>query len=309
VDPVVGMLRRALRPARQRARRVRLYARPLRPPLDPPDRVAAYSLVPEDESYITGNGIARRCRHVLNYDVPAVNEDVENDWWFCKSDFLEYFFRELAPRESFVLFSHNSDRPIDARFSRELRRPRLAAWFAQNAAVDHPKLHALPIGIANPRWRHGDQAALKRVQAADLPKRDLFEASFSLETNTEERRYCLEQTGIPLAGRVDHDGYLERLASARFCISPRGNGIDAHRTWEALYLRAIPVVTRSVVTEQHRDLPLIVLDDWAEFRAIDFSPELYERTIGDWSPDELRLDRYLERVERLIDAAGRVGRR
>jgi hypothetical protein len=304
---VVGVLRRALRPARRRARQVKRYARPLRPPLDPPDRVAAYSLVPEDESFITGNGIARRCGHVLNYDVLTVNEDAEADWWFCKADFLEYFFRELAPREPFVLFSHNSDRPIDARFLRELRRPRLAAWFAQNPAIDHAKLRALPIGIANPRWRHGDQAGLRRVQAAALPKRELFETSFSIETNVEERRYCLEQTGLSLAGRVDHDGYLERLASARFCIAPSGNGIDTHRTWEALYLRTIPVVTRSVLADQHRDLPLIVLDDWSQFRSVEFSEELYDRTIGDWSPDELRLDRYLERVQRLLAQAGTRG--
>jgi hypothetical protein len=269
---------------------------PLARPTASPGEAAELGRSPADHSFVTGNGIAACCRNVLNYDGPTLNADADNDWWFCKTDYLEYFFRELAPREPFVLFSHNSDRAVDERFVRELRARRLLKWFAANPAVDHPKLRALPLGIANPHWPHGNQARLKAVQAAYRPKLRVFDVSFSLETNAVERRHCLEQTGLPLADRVDHRRYLERLAEARFCIAPRGNGIDTHRTWEALYLRTIPVVTRSVLTEQHRDLPLIVLDDWSKFREIDFSVDLYERTIGHWSPNELRLDRYLERV-------------
>jgi hypothetical protein len=48
------------------------------------------------------------------------------------------------------------------------------------------------------------------------------------------------------------------------------------------------------------DLPIIVLDDWAQFRSIDFSPELYGRTWNGWDPDELLLGRYLERIERTL---------
>jgi hypothetical protein len=291
-------LRRALRPARRRAHQVKLYVRPLRPPSGAPN--PELSAAPADDWFITGNGIARCCRYVLNYGELSVNEGVDNSWWFCKSDFLEYFFRELAPKEPFVLFTHNSDRTIGEGFLRELRRPRLIAWFAQNPGVEHPKLRALPIGIANPRWRHGDQAVLRRVQLAERPKRELFDVSFVVESNEAERRYCLEQTGLRLAERVGHEAYLERLASARFCLSPRGNGIDTHRTWEALYLRTVPIVTRNLVTDHHPDLPMIVLDDWSQFRSLDFSPELYEQTIGDWSPSMLRLDSYLDRVERTI---------
>ena len=59
----------------------------------------------------------------------------------------------------------------------------------------------------------------------------------------------------------------------------------------------MPIVTRSLLTDRHPDLPLIVLDDWAEFRTIEFTPELYERTWGGWSSDKLSLDAYLARVK------------
>jgi hypothetical protein len=279
---------------------VRRVVRPPRPPFGPPERVTKYSVTPRDEAFITGNGVAARCRYVLNFDVLAVNDHVDNDWWFCRSDYLEHFFRSVAPTTPFVLFSHNGDRTIGAEFRRHADRPELVAWFALNAAFAHPKLHALPIGIANPNWPHGDQATLARVQSEQGAKERLFDVSFDVATCPRERRDCLEQTGLALDARLPFPAYLERLAASYFCVSPRGNGIDCVRTWEALYVRTIPVVTRSLVADQHRNVPMVVLDDWSQFRDVDFGPELYARLWGDWSPDAIRLDRYLERVEATI---------
>jgi hypothetical protein len=100
------------------------------------------------------------------------------------------------------------------------------------------------------------------------------------------------------------DEYLKRLSSSYFCLSPRGAGIDCHRTWESLYVGTIPVVTRSVLTDQHADFPLVVLDDWSEFRSIDFSPALYESLWKAWDPTALRLDSYVRRVESRLEASG-----
>jgi hypothetical protein len=290
-DPV-GVLRR------------RSFQPPLRPTSFGAD-TAHLSRTPEDTSFITGNGIASRCRYVLNYDEFSVNGEVENDWYFCKVDFIDYFFEHHAPGSEFVLFSHNGDAPIGGRYRRYLRRPELRAWFATNVELRHPALFPIPIGIANPRWAHGDLAAFRRVQEAGIAKSRLFDASYSTDTNSIERRYCLEQTGVPLPPRKPFGEYLADLASASFCISPRGNGVDCHRTWEALYLRAIPIVIRSLLNDHHPDIPMIVLDDWSEFRAIEFSPELYERTWNGFCLEELSLDSYLGRVERTLAGSRR----
>ena len=76
--------------------------------------------------------------------------------------------------------------------------------------------------------------------------------------------------------------------------------MDTHRVWEALYLRTIPVVTRTVLTDQHPDVPMIVLDDWADFRRVELTPELYAETWGAFDPQQLELDRYLEGVAAII---------
>ena len=274
--------------------------RPLRPPIESPALVARMLVRLDDDAFITGNGVADQCRFVLNYDLFRVNGEVENNWWFCNPEFLEYFFRRLAPDEDFVLFTHNSnvDRPIGSRFETALGRPELIAWFATNVELRHPKLFSIPLGVGNPV--KCDIGALKRVQQQAPLKTRLLEASFEVSTNPKERSYCIEQTGIEPAAKLPWPEYFEQLGSAYFCISPNGNGIDCYRTWQALYLRTIPVVTRSILTEQHPGLPMIVLDDWSEFRSIDFSPELYERTWRDWDPAELSLDRYVEGVSATI---------
>lgn len=276
---------------------------PLRPPLWSPEIVKSAVEPPKDGTFFTGNGLAAHCRYVLNYDTFHVNEHVENDWWFANSEFLEYFFRRLAPREDYVLFTHNTttDRPIDARFRSRLDRPEMIAWFSVQVMTRHPKLFSTPLGVGDPM--KCDHDALKRVIAARPPKSLMFEASFSLKTNPVGRRYCIEQTGIELLPRLrDLEAFYRRLASAYFCISPAGNGVDCYRIWQALHLRTIPVVTRSILTEAHPELPLIVLDDWSEFRSVDFSPETYARTWGGWEPTDISLANYLRRIEATIEA-------
>jgi hypothetical protein len=263
--------------------------------------VAALLETADDHPFITGNRLAARCRYVVNFDDLVVNENVDNDWWFVQSEFLEHFFKRLEPSSGkYVLFSHNGDRPIDRSLRRFLRRPRLHAWFAANAALVDPKLHAFPLGIADRKWRHGDGAALLRVQHLNIDKTNLVDASYDASTFPTVREYCRAETGIAPPPRREFEEYLHGLASSCFCIAPRGNGMDTHRVWEALYLRTIPVVTRTVLTDQHPDVPMIVLDDWADFRRVELTPELYAEKWGAFDPQQLELDRYLERVAAII---------
>jgi hypothetical protein len=58
--------------------------------------------------------------------------------------------------------------------------------------------------------------------------------------------------------------YYSQIASHRFVLSPEGNGIDCYRTWEALYLGAIPIVMTSPTMTAFADLPILFTDDYSE---------------------------------------------
>jgi len=52
-----------------------------------------------------------------------------------------------------------------------------------------------------------------------------------------------------------------------FVLSLAGNGLDCHRTWEALYLGAAVITLRSPLDALYEGLPVIILDDIEEIEA------------------------------------------
>ncbi|CAF3730979.1 unnamed protein product, partial [Rotaria socialis] len=70
--------------------------------------------------------------------------------------------------------------------------------------------------------------------------------------------------------------YLDDLGNSRFVLSPPGNGLDCHRTWEALLMGAIPIVLSSTLNSLFSGTPTIIVSTWeqvtvASLRAINNS--------------------------------------
>ena len=53
--------------------------------------------------------------------------------------------------------------------------------------------------------------------------------------------------------------YLSVLSTYRFCMSPPGNGIDCHRTWECLMVGTIPILIHSPLDSLFDDLPVLLI--------------------------------------------------
>ncbi len=260
-----------------------------------------------DTRYLTGNALASMCRHSLNYGRLKTNPGGRENWWFVKVDFVERFFERLAPDTPFVLVTHNGDRPIDASCLGFLDHPELLVWFSSNVALTHQKLVPVPIGLANSIWPHGDTAIFDRVIAAGQPKSQLVDVSFSIGSNPAERTRCLDGIGLSASARLPFPQYLERLSMSYFCVSPAGNGLDCHRTWEALVVGAVPIVISSCLTEELSDLPWIVLDDWSQFSALDLSPRLYASILGSRPPVLLSRDPFGDRMLETVSSRARSG--
>ena len=175
-------------------------------------------------------------------------------------------------KNRFVLVSHNSDGIIDEtpEVLNILNHPNLDGWFAQNLCFDHPKLHFIPIGIANRQWPHGNVDVYRNAALYFRSNkiRNVY-FNFNIDTNRSKRLPCYES----LKGRLDWLGNVSppeniaRLSQYKFCVCPEGNGPDTHRLWEALYLRVVPIVVESNFTEtlKKNNIPLIVLDSWDDF--------------------------------------------
>jgi hypothetical protein len=53
----------------------------------------------------------------------------------------------------------------------------------------------------------------------------------------------------------------------KYVISPHGNGLDCHRTWEALALGCIPIVRTSSLDPMFNGLPVLIVKEWSDVTA------------------------------------------
>ncbi len=69
-----------------------------------------------------------------------------------------------------------------------------------------------------------------------------------------------------LPQRLIRKKYWEWISTHKFILSPHGNGLDCHRTYESLLLGVIPIVRKSSLSdcELYDGLPILVVDNWAD---------------------------------------------
>lgn len=110
-------------------------------------------------------------------------------------------------------------------------------------------------------------------------------ANFSVDTAPKHREklaelchstpgILFEKPEVSLAGRAK---YLQEMRDSGLVVCPRGNGLDTHRFYEALYVGAIPIVlltSYSARLARYFDLPFIGLPRWESLTAISTILEL-----------------------------------
>lgn len=211
------------------------------------------------------------------------DETGHNDWEpsmvqsgdliFAKTDMLDMFFRSRHPliTKPYVLITSNSDHPSPGTHSDRLNDTNLFAWFGQNGDADHPKFHPLPIGFPNQEWDHGNFSTLKRQASSWKSKtKRPWLLYINVGTGSNPRRQKMteyfklwDQHSVRFAERGTHEQYLEDMTNSRFVLSPPGNGIDCHRTWEATLMGAIPVILPSFsFGELAQSAPVLIVDDF-----------------------------------------------
>ncbi len=257
------------------------------------------------------DGEEHRVPQLMEAFVARLGEMQEGATVFVRCSLLAPFFERAfaVMRRPFVLVTGGSDHPSPGPWRQALENPRLIRWFAENGelASPHPKFEPVPIGMPDPNFPSGDQALMlrlhQRMPAVEV-KPLLAHASFHLKVSHPARREALaairDIEGVVLQPRRAVPELLWlRHAGHAFEISPRGNGQDCHRTWEALLLRTIPIVKRSALDALYRDFPVVVVDDWREVSLAAmgqwreqlkdrFTPAMYRRLTRDYWVEQIR---------------------
>ena len=209
---------------------------------------------------------------------------------------LEKFsnFLEKCPSRQFEnhsLIIHNGD---DAIQDESLNF--LAQYFLRIYAVNllkiSDKFSPIPIGLENHRlFTNGVPSDFSKLISSGLPsfgeRKISILKSYSHHTNPSERLSC-SQIASRIGSTSLHEAspfqYRKALTNSRFVLSPMGNGLDCHRTWEAMYLGAVPIVRRIHWPFINRRLPILLIDEWKELLDLDFSSFQFPEKVK-WSQE------------------------
>ena len=141
-------------------------------------------------------------------------------------------------------------------------------------SLDTQVISAIPIGLENRCYNNSaylnyfynnQNANRNNVKF----KNNLIFSCFDINTNRDEREplsKLIERYNYLFHGAgLSSSKYLECLANSFFCISPVGNGVDCHRTWEAIYLGCVPVILRGTLSKELiSQLPVLEVCEWRD---------------------------------------------
>lgn len=88
--------------------------------------------------------------------------------------------------------------------------------------------------------------------------------------NKKVNRYAIYSTLKKNGYQKTSNGasFFQDLFESRFTFSPEGNGIDTHRTYEALIFKCIPIVEKNqCIVDQYEGLPILYTTDYSEINS------------------------------------------
>ena len=198
-------------------------------------------------------------------------------------------------KNPFKLVLHNADDSFEKEHLKYFDIPNCKQIFTQNVNVLDSRVEFLPIGIANHFWKWGDAEKVIDVILEDIEKADLVYAHFTERDNRVECYDNVKREGIPIVESMEYKDYLRKLKTYKYCVSPEGNGIDCYRTWEALYMKTIPICKRSILVEEFaKTFPIYIIDDWKDLNVKDLEKQYDTFNWDNWY--QLDFETYCRKV-------------
>jgi len=244
--------------------------------------------IPQEE-YITTENYLSICSYIYWPDTPQnVIEDFklcvqspnirggvpeENAIVMCPVGLMENLFKccEKFPNNKFIIIKSpvRDHRAVSKKIMDKVP-DNVVKIFSKNVKFKHAKLSPIPIGRD---FRNRNEYESFKCVGNKFNNRMLY-SNFALNTNENRPKIFnlfkekVWTTSIAVGEwrkyPITRKRFLEQLYNHKFCLSPNGRGIDSFRTWEAFYLKTIPIVERHICMEPFRKLPILFTDDYTE---------------------------------------------
>jgi hypothetical protein len=216
------------------------------------EEICDFSIIPTYGKYVTSDLLLR------------------NSIIFCKTDFIDYLFDNIKhSKNEYILLTHHSDFPINE--ERWAKKPLcIKKWFAINPTVKHSDLIAIPLGLKTHKGSYLEPQYMTEWFADNInifrqntKQHNVYCNWNNTNTSRNDILSALKQNNIKHTHDINmpFNEYISRMSQHKFVISPPGNGIDCHRTWEALYVGCIPIVIKNSIYNNWK-LPILQVNDF-----------------------------------------------
>lgn len=222
---------------------------------------------------------------------------------YVRSDIrmLIYFSKQILHRitNNFILVTTSHDLTMPMGFAREfnfdwkaiIANKYLKMWFTENRDLVHDRIKPLTLGLPCPdlpSWVLGsdtgtisDEEIFQKTQSL-VKSTKIFKifgcwfprarhlSGISPRENSERQiayDYFTTKKDLfdwyqPNLSRLE---FLKKMGEYQFVLCPHGGGLDPNpKCWEALIMKAIPIVKRNSISESFEHLPVLIVDEWQE---------------------------------------------
>lgn len=224
-----------------------------------------------------------------SWDIPRTFPVKKGESIYVHPEALHNFIVNYLPKLTmpFILVSGDSDATIPTDFqhesSRILEHPLLICWYSQNCVSPSEKLKQLPIGLdfhtlasRNHEWGpqqsiESQTADVERLRYRNENRLSKCYANFQFLMTTRyasDRHNAIASISPELVfyepTQIPRIQSWSNMIQYKYVISPHGNGLDCHRTWEALALGCIPIVKTSALDPMFKGLPVMIVNNWKD---------------------------------------------
>jgi len=247
---------------------------------------------------------------------------------FITSDLLEFFVQDILGKitNKFILISGMSVKtcPVEAlkqiSFFKLINNSNLIKWCSQNNVIQHyPTIIQIPLGL-DYHAVYNDPNKWKNIADGVTPveqekylidvinnAKPFYErinkiyVNFDINADRfEQRKDCLKKISPSLLSM-----YQQKLKRTQtwinttkyaFVLSPYGQGMDCHRTWEALILGSIPILKSKDFVKMFEDLPVLFVEDWSQInqKMLDDTIEKFKNMTFNY--DKLTMEYWIKKV-------------
>lgn len=178
--------------------------------------------------------------------------------------------KNTLSKTSPIIVTHNGDEPVTQELINTYSNCKY--WFGQNIMCQDSRCIPLPIGLENdyisgqPERKHIlNQKSKLTIKPTKLA---YFNCSLSTCKYDREPAYNYFNNKSWCDVQLPYGNYYrfcDDILDHQFMISPRGNGLDCHRSWEILYLNRYPVMKKYYGLQKlFEDLPVVFVDNWTD---------------------------------------------